>query len=175
MDRREIEANLRALGQKLAHRDLIGEILLLGGAYMLLVIQNRGATKDIDAYFATEREAIREAVAEIARERGLPEDWLNDAVKGFMHVRPDDVSLWASYPGLNIYAPSPEYIFAMKAEAARAGTSDFDDLRALRKRLRLQTLDEAIAVVEKYIPANRLSMKTKLTLGGWCETRVLSG
>jgi hypothetical protein len=164
MDRGEIEINLRALGQKLAQRNLVGEILLLGGAYMLLVIQNRGATNDIDAYFAVEPEAIRKAAAEIAKERGLPADWLNDAVKGFIHRQPDSVNLWASYPGLNIHTPSPRYIFAMKAEAARAGTSDFEDLRALRRWLRLKTLDQAIAVVEMYIPADRLSMKTKLTL-----------
>ena len=164
MDRDEIEANLKALGQKLARRKLIGEVLLLGGAYMLLVIKNRPATKDIDAYFATEPQAIRAAAAEVASERGLPADWLNDAVKGFIHRRPEAVSLWASYPGLNIHTPSPEYIFAMKAEAARAASSDFDDLRALREHLGLETLDQAIAVVEKYIPASRLSPRTKLTL-----------
>lgn len=76
-------------------------------------------------------------------------------MKGFMHRRPDTVNLWASYPGLNIHTPSPRYIFAMKAEAARAETSDFEDLRALRRRLRLKTLDQAIAVVETYIPADR--------------------
>jgi Nucleotidyltransferase of unknown function (DUF6036) len=164
MDRADIESNLEALGQKLHAQGLTGEILMVGGAYMLLVIENRPATKDIDAYFATHPQAIREAVAEVARERGLPDGWLNDAVKGFMHRQPDVVTLWASYPGLNVHTPSPDYIFAMKAEAARAASSDLDDLRALRRHLHLATLDQAIAVVEKYIPADRLSPRTKLTL-----------
>lgn len=164
MDRGEIETNLRALGQKLAKRSLVGEILLVGGAYMLLVMQSREATKDIDAYFVAHKRAIREAAAEVARERHLPLDWLNDAVKGFMYRQPDNTSLWASYPGLNIYTPSLEYVFAMKAGASRPDSSDIEDLKALREKLRLLTLDQALAVVERYIPENHLSMRTKLTL-----------
>jgi hypothetical protein len=164
MDRDEIEANLRALGSRLAARDLTGEILLLGGAYMTLVIRNREATKDIDAYFASDPSAIRTAAAEVARERGLPPDWLNDAVKGFIHRQPDRTDRWASYAGLNVYTPNAEYIFAMKAEAGRSGSSDFDDLVALRDHLGLTELAQALAIVEKYVPASRLSAKTKLTL-----------
>jgi hypothetical protein len=163
MRRAEIEDNLRALGAKLAQRGLVGEILLFGGAYMLLVIENREATKDIDAYFATEAEAIRRAAAEVAKERGLPPDWLNDAVKGFIHRRPDP-TLWASYEGLNIYTPDAAYVFAMKAEATRAGSFDFDDLVALRETLGLATLADAVAIVERYIPASRLTPRTLLTL-----------
>jgi hypothetical protein len=50
-----------------------------------------------------------------------------------MRSKPRRTELWASYPGLNLYVPDPEYIFAMKAEAARVGTSDIDDLKALIK------------------------------------------
>ena len=172
MDRDEIEANLRVLGLRLAAQGLTGEILLLGGAYMTLVIRNREATKDIDAYFASDPSAIRAAAAEVAKERGLPADWLNDAVKGFIHRQPDRTDRWATFPGLNVYAPNPEYIFAMKAEAGRAGSFDFDDLMALRDHLGLTDLAEAMAVVEKYIPANRLSAKTKLTLETLFEEEV---
>lgn len=164
MDRDEIESNLGALGLRLAARELTGEILLLGGAYMTLVIRNREATKDIDAYFASDPSAIRAAAAEVARERGLAPDWLNDAVKGFIHRQPDRTDRWASYVGLNVYTPNPEYIFAMKAEAGRASSFDFDDLVALRDHLGLTELAQALAIVEKYIPASRLSAKTKLTV-----------
>lgn len=164
MKRSEIERNLRALGQKLRARGVTGEILIVGGAYMLLVLASREATRDIDAYFEKDREAIRAAAAEVAKERGLPADWLNDAVKGFIHRRPARTDLWASYPGLNIYTPDPEYVFAMKAEAARVGTSDIDDLKALIKKLKLKTLAQALAVVERYVPAQLRSMRAQLTL-----------
>ena len=98
MDRDEIEANLQVLGLRLAAQGLTGEILLLVGAYMTLVIRNREATKDIDAYFASDPSAIRAAAAEVAKERGLPPDWLNDAVKGFIHRQPDQTDRWATFP-----------------------------------------------------------------------------
>lgn len=164
MKRSDIEANLRALGRRLLARGVTGEILIVGGAYMLLILANREATRDIDAYFAKEPEAIRAAAAEVAKERGLPGDWLNDAVKGFMRQRPRSTDLWASYPGLRIYVPDPEYIFAMKAEAVRIGSSDIDDLKALIRTLKLKTVDQALAIVERYVPSGLRSMKTQLTL-----------
>ncbi len=163
MDRQDIEASLRAVGEKLRARGLIGEILLAGGAYMTLVLQSRDATRDVDAYLAREKTAIREAAVQVARERSLPDDWLNDAVKGFMYAQLE-TDLWASYPGLNIYAPTVDYMFAMKAEAARAGSSDFPDLAVLRDRMGLRSVAEALAIVEKFIPANRRTSKTQLTI-----------
>ena len=97
MDRDEIEANLQVLGLRLTAQGLTGEILLLGGAYMTLVIRNREATKDIDAYLASDPSAIRAAAAEVAKERGLPPDWLNDAVKDFIHRQPDQTNRWATF------------------------------------------------------------------------------
>jgi hypothetical protein len=53
MQRSEIEVYLREVGAYLHEQGLTGEILLLGGAYMTLVPQQRGATRDVDAYFAS--------------------------------------------------------------------------------------------------------------------------
>ncbi len=51
MNKQDIEKYLRMLGQELQQRNITGEILLAGGAVMLLKVQNREVTKDIDAYF----------------------------------------------------------------------------------------------------------------------------
>lgn len=163
LNRDDIESNLRAVGEKLAAKQLIGEIMIVGGAFMLLVVKNRDATKDIDAYLVAESQAIRQAVEEVATERSLASDWLNDAVKGFMYSTPS-TKLIEEYPGLKVYAPNPEYVFAMKAEASRLDSSDIDDLRALRNLLKLKTLDEALEIVEKYIPSKLRSPKTALVL-----------
>lgn len=85
MHRQDIDRCLRRVGQYLQLQDLTGEIIIMGGAFMTLVLKQREATKDVDAYFATHAEAIREAAARVAEEYGLPYDWLNDAVKGFMY------------------------------------------------------------------------------------------
>lgn len=174
MDRSEIERNFHALGEKLAARSLVGEILLLGGAYMLLVIRSREMTKDVDAYLVQERDAVRQAARLVAEERGLPEDWLNDAVSGFIYSRPD-VTLWQEYAGLRVYTPDPEYVFAMKAAAARIETSDVDDLRALRDVLGLRSLESAVAVVERYIPARLRTPKMQLVLEALFEDGANGG
>lgn len=154
MDRNEIEGHLRQVGQYLHEQGLTGEILLVGGAYMTLVLRQREATKDVDAYFAAQAEAIREAAARVAREKGLPSDWLNDAVKGFLYAQPE-TTLWLECPGLRVYAPHPSYIFAMKAVAGRP--EDLRDLQALRDSLGLTSAAEALQIITRYVPERLLT------------------
>ncbi len=158
MQRAEIEHCLRRVGHYLNEQGLVGEILILGGAYMTLVLQQRDTTIDVDAYFASNAAAIREAAARVAREQGLPSDWLNDAVKGFMYVQPE-VTPWLDCPGLRVYAPSPAYIFAMKALAGRP--DDLRDLQALRGVLKLASASEALEVVTRYVPAGLLTPRVR--------------
>ncbi len=118
----DIERYLRAVGVELTTQGLIGEIVLAGGAFMTLVLRSREATVDVDAYFDPETsEAIRAAALKVARQHGLPDDWLNDAVKGFF-ASPPLVTRWAEYPGLRVDALTPAYMFAMKAVAAAPRT-----------------------------------------------------
>lgn len=61
MNRSEILKYLREVGEVLERDGVRGEIVLAGGAVMLLVIQSRDATKDVDAYFSKDSEKIRAA------------------------------------------------------------------------------------------------------------------
>ncbi len=63
---------------------------------------------------------MREAAVIVAKRHALPADWLNDAAKGFIYTQPPQ-HLWAEYPGLRLYVPGADYVFAMKADAARPG------------------------------------------------------
>jgi hypothetical protein len=75
VNKQDIEKYLRMLGQELQQRQITGEILLAGGAVMLLVVQNREVTKDIDAYFKPEQaNVIREAARAVADREGLADD-----------------------------------------------------------------------------------------------------
>ncbi|MBI3977900.1 MAG: hypothetical protein HY331_06920 [Chloroflexi bacterium] len=158
MDRSEIERFLCLVSRYLDERGLTGEILLVGGAFMTLVLRQREATKDVGAYFAAHVEAIREAANCVAREQGLPADWLNDAVKGFLYTQPE-TALWLECPGLRVYAPHPAYIFAMKAVAGRP--EDLRDLRALRDSLGLTSAADALAIVTRYVPERLLSPRVQ--------------
>ena len=150
--------NLELLGRELERRGVTGEIVIAGGAFMLLVIRNRDTTKDIDAYFATEPQVIREAAAVVAAREGLTPDWLNDSVKGFFYQQPP-VELWADYPGLRVYTVSPEYAFAMKAIAGRP--EDIADLEALKEHLSLTNVEDALGLVRRYVPQRLLSPRTQ--------------
>jgi predicted nucleotidyltransferase len=157
----DIVRNLELLGQELEQRGVTGEILIAGGAFMLLVIKNRDTTKDIDAYFATEPQAIREAAQVVADREGLPPDWLNDGIKGFFYQTPP-TELWAEYPGLRVYTVTPEYVFALKAIAGRP--EDMPDLEALKSHLRLTSLDDALAIVQRYVPQRLVPTRTQYLL-----------
>ena len=149
---------LQLLGEELSRRGVTGEVVLAGGAVMLLVIGNRDVTRDIDAYFAHGTEQIREAAKAIAERERLPPDWINDGVKGFFYSQPP-TQLWHEYPGLRVYIASPEYVLAMKAVAGRP--EDIADLQALATHLGLQGADAILAVVQRYVPERLLLPKTR--------------
>ena len=154
MNKEDIEKYLRMLGQELLKRQVTGEILLVGGAVMLLKVQNRETTKDIDAYFvSSQAEVIREAAQTIADREGLPQDWINDAAKGFFYRQPP-TEQWAEYPGLRVYVPTLDYLFAMKLVAGRP--QDLDDIKALGHELNLLNADDALKIVKEYVPEQLL-------------------
>jgi len=81
--RAKIISALEALGEELANNGVRGQLFIVGGAAMALAYSTRRVTRDIDAVFEP-KSAIYAAATKVAEERGLPEDWLNDAAKGFM-------------------------------------------------------------------------------------------
>ena len=92
LSRDRIRELLGALDQELGRRSVVGEVGLLGGAVMCLVFQARESTKDVDAVFAPTRE-IRDAVRAVAHAHGVPDDWLNDAAKGFLVSSPPRIQV----------------------------------------------------------------------------------
>jgi hypothetical protein len=51
------------------------------GSVESLTLPGRVATKDVDAVFHQDAAWLRQAVAELAEEKGWPPNWLNDGVK----------------------------------------------------------------------------------------------
>jgi len=87
LDVATIRAALNALAQDLSADHEQGELLVLGGAALALLYNARPTTKDVDVYIVRPAEAaiVRRAAARVARSLDLPDDWLNDGAKGFVH------------------------------------------------------------------------------------------
>jgi hypothetical protein len=151
-----------ALNDELQAKDVRGEIGICGGAVMCLVFNARESTKDVDAIFEPTRE-IREASKSVAAKLGVPEDWLNDAAKGYFLSQPpvhDVVEL----SHLRVWAPQADYMLAMKCHSARFDSHDIDDVRFLLKHLGIQSAEEACRIVEQYVPRNVIPAKTRFLL-----------
>ena len=166
MDAEEIKLYLSELNDELKERGIKGEISLFGGAVMVLEFNARIATKDVDAVFYPTPE-IRAAAKRIAERHGLSETWLNDGVKGYVveHSR----NVLYHWSNLTVFSPAPDYLLAMKALAARAGTQDEDDVLTILKSLGLKTADEVFQILEKYYPKQQIPPRTQYFIEGLLE------
>jgi len=144
MQRAEILDLLHLLADRLARQGLQGEMYVVGGAAIALAFDERRSTRDIDAVFEPKR-AIYDAAAEIANERGLPEGWLNDAVKGFLSGPDEAATPVLELPGLRVATASPRILLAMKVLAHRPG-EDEADVRLLAGQLGLTASSDVLAV-----------------------------
>jgi hypothetical protein len=153
---------LGALGDELTSQGVRGQIFIVGGAAMALAYSTRRVTKDIDAVFEP-KSVIYAAAAKVAEDLGLPEDWLNDAAKGFMpgddeHQRPvPDIR------GIEVTTASPRYLLAMKLMAMRFGEDD-EDIEILLRECGMHSAEEALDLLEHMYPLQEPPPKTRFFL-----------
>jgi hypothetical protein len=162
LDRDRIIGLLTELGSMLAARGERADVFVVGGAAMALAYSTRRSTRDLDAVFEP-KQAVSAAAKEIARAHDLPEDWLNDAVKGFLPGSDPNATTLFEQPGISVRIASPRYLFAMKAAAARI-ERDAEDLQFLYRICGFGSLDEALDCVAAHYPPHLLSPKSELLL-----------
>ena len=156
----DIKRLFAQLNEQLAAQDVQGEVYLVGGAVMCIVHEARESTRDIDAFFKPAKQ-LRTAAAKVALRNGLAEDWLNDAVKGFLSDH-GSFNLYLQLSHLAVYAADPSYLLAMKCLSARIGEEfhDVDDLRYLLRHLNLTSATDARAIIERYYALEKFPRKT---------------
>lgn len=153
---------LEALGDELIRRDIRGQIFIVGGAAMALAYSTRRVTKDIDAVFEP-KSAVYAAAASVAEDLGLPEDWLNDAAKGFMPGDDEESRPVPDIRGIEVTTASPRYLLAMKLMAMRFGEDD-EDIEILLRESGLHSAEEALDLLERMYPLQEPPPKTRFFL-----------
>ncbi len=162
LTRKRIVAALQALGDELTKRGVHGQIFIVGGAAMALAYSTRRITRDVDAVFEP-KSAIYDAATIVALQFSLPDDWLNDGVKGFL-PGPDSHAI--SHPeieGLEVTSASPRFLLAMKLLALRIGEDD-DDILFLLRLCGITTVEEALSVLTDAYPERPVLPKARFFL-----------
>jgi Nucleotidyltransferase of unknown function (DUF6036) len=83
LGRDDIRTLLDELSAELAARGARAELFLVGGAALAVAYDATRSTRDLDAVFIPS-DVVRQAASAVAAREDLAEDWLNDAVKGFL-------------------------------------------------------------------------------------------
>lgn len=160
--RARIITALEALGEELAGQGVQGQVFIVGGAAMALAFSTRRVTKDIDAVFEP-KALIYQAAERVAERLGLPEDWLNDGVKGFLPGVDRDARPLPGIRGIEVTSGSARYLLAMKLLAMRFGEDD-DDIQVLLRQAGITTADEALDLLALMYPDRDPPLKTRLFL-----------
>ena len=167
-DRTELMDAFERIGRAAVANGTRLELAVYGGSALMMASNFRYATEDVDiaeidrpwpSWFAA-------VTADLARERGWNEDWINDAVQ--FHLSPlaskavDHIEFGmfpsdAEGTGLAVLVPSPEYMLALKVKAMRTtdpvkGPQETDDIVNLMRVLEMTTPDQAIATMARFFP-----------------------
>jgi hypothetical protein len=160
-----------ALDVELRKRNAVGELYVVGGAVLCVALNARPATRDVDAHFEPSS-VVREAAASVAASAGVPDSWLNDAVKGYLspvgEYRP-----FLELPNLRVLTAIPEYLLAMKCLAFRFGPEfqDESDVRYLLRYLNVEGYEAALEIITRYYPKERFPQKAFYALEEILERR----
>lgn len=160
MRAREITAYLSQLGQELAKAGVQEplHVLLVGGAYMLLLVNAPRSTDDVDIFWLEDAileqiiDTLRESIEAVATKNGLEGDWFNSMTHLllFDQVLVPEGKLWKRFGPLHIHIPPREYILALKILAGRE--KDLDDCEILLQKSAIKTRTQAQRLLDRYIP-----------------------
>ena len=146
------------------------DLAIYGGAALSIAFDLRQATRNVDAVIRGNADYVRKLIAQVAVENEWPEDWLNDAVKGFLSAG-ETLLLMEQFKaqngtGLRVFLPSAEYLFAMKCMAMRldGGAQDVQDIRALGKILNISDYAHALEILGAFYPLAKIPAKVAFGL-----------
>ncbi len=146
------------------------DLAIYGGAAVSIAFDLRQATRDVDAVIRGNAAYVRKLISQVAAENAWPEDWLNDAVKGYLSAG-ETLLLMEQFKaqngtGLRVFLPSAEYVFDMKCMAMRldGGAQDVQDIRALGHILKISDYGHALEILAAFYPLAKIPAKVAFGL-----------
>ena len=160
MQAHEIQRYLAELGAALQSQGITKPVrlLLIGGAYMMLLANAPRTTDDVDMFWIEEgedfqkaRQALRDGVQAIASKYALPPNWFNYLTQMLIYdkITMPRGKLWRRYGPLHVYAPPKEYMFALKILAGR--DKDIADCRILLPQTYIRNRKQAQRALDRYL------------------------
>ena len=155
----EILSYFEEINLRLALEGKHGEIMLMGGAVLTLVMGARDSTRDIDAIFRPV-EDMRKIISDIATDKDLPHGWLNDSVKTYVTDKLN-FEEYLQYTNLTVSAIDAESLLAMKLSSARYGSKDMKDSIFLMQTLDIQTEQALYEILDRHIDPYLRNVRVK--------------
>jgi hypothetical protein len=154
-----LTAGLPSLDAELASVGIEGEVLLVGGAVMLVTFYAEPASRRPGDQFA-DQNLLTEAADRVGSAEGFPSDWLSTAARAVVGTEGPSGMAWEG-SHLRVYAPQPPYALAMKC--ARFGLAPEAEERAIQADVRylmrligLTTASDALGVIGDYFTERQL-------------------
>lgn len=168
LSKQDIITALERLGEMAETKSLQIELLVVGGAAMVLLYNARLSTQDVDVLIRSPKsaESVRELAKQVANEYDFPSDWLNDAAKGYL-IGISQGETVLSAPGIVVKCPSIEQLLAMKLSAWRDDV-DISDARRLLQAL-TGTKQEIWEAIQPFL-VPRLELKAQYAFLDLWET-----
>jgi hypothetical protein len=170
----EVRLLLEELAMRLDAAGVRAGIRVVGGAALAFLDQGRRATSDVDAVIVP-ADAAATFVAELGKERGLPDDWLNDAALAYVPlVGPEDWVEVFRHGHVSVSIGSVRMLLAMKLLANR-GVRDSDDIGFLLSECGVESVTDAQAIYESYHAQEELSASAAARVQFWLDHRATTG
>lgn len=179
LNREDMIAMFKAIGEIAAARDTTYEIAIYGGSALMLSFDYRQSTQDIDfetvSYsspsakpIACLDDASKQVIdiADVAAANiGLPKGILRDDVSIFVSDTAK-YHLFGEYGSLRVLQAAPEYILSMKVMSMRSSfeTQDMRDIWELIDACEIKTLAQLLKLFESFYPDHELPLRNKLLL-----------
>jgi predicted nucleotidyltransferase len=174
LNRQMLEKAFEMVGKRLADKKVLGEIAVYGGTAVMLQLEYREQTADVDCVVVEGHGAVMDAVRSVGRELNIGDSWLNENVSVYTSTKQTSQDLLpygaypkSSRPWLNVTMAKPEYLLAMKVEALRRSTvRDLSDVKMLASRLGLKSSEEIFRAHSLYFGPEHINLTIKQAVAG---------